>query len=77
LSDTPLVLIGKMWPGLVEWAKSSMLATDPPLANVEDMNIPQCVASADEAILLIRKQHARWLRTNGRRPARKPKSKKS
>jgi len=74
LNDTPLILIGKMWPGLVEWAKTSMLSTDPPLSNAEDMNIPKCVASADEAISLIRKQHARWLRKNGRRPVRKPKS---
>lgn len=61
LNDTPLILIGKMWPGLVEWARSSMLSTDPPLSSAEDMNIPQCVANADEAILLIRERHARWL----------------
>ena len=61
LNDTPLILIGQMWPGLVEWARSSMLTTDPPLSNAEDMNIPQCVANADEAIALIRSRHASWL----------------
>src|SRR6476646_4167510 len=50
LQGTPLILVGKMWPGLIEWARSSMLAADPPLANVEDLRIPRCVANADEAI---------------------------
>jgi hypothetical protein len=58
--DTPLILVGRMWPGLVEWARTSMLSTDPPLAGAADMAIPRCVASADEAIALIREHHARW-----------------
>jgi uncharacterized protein (TIGR00730 family) len=61
LDQTPLILVGKMWPGLVEWARSAMLAAEPPLANVEDMAIPLCVANADEAIALIRTQHQLWL----------------
>jgi uncharacterized protein (TIGR00730 family) len=40
LSDTPLILVGRMWPGLVEWARSAMLSTDPTLANPEDIGIP-------------------------------------
>jgi uncharacterized protein (TIGR00730 family) len=63
LQDTPLILVGKMWPGLVEWARGSMLSVDPPLVNVEDMAIPCCVAGADEAIALIREHHGKWLRT--------------
>ncbi|HXJ80612.1 MAG TPA: LOG family protein [Candidatus Methylomirabilis sp.] len=62
LSNTPLILVGRMWPGLVEWARESMLVTDPPLANPEDMNIPQCVASGDEAIAVLRHHHDRWRR---------------
>lgn len=81
LNDTPLILVGKMWPGLVEWAKSSMLTTDPPLANTEDMDIPLCVADGEEAVALIRKHHAKWLKTNGRKlrqkSARKTKSRSS
>ena len=61
LRDTPLILVGRMWPGLVEWAKASMLSTTPPLASAEDMTIPRCVATGDEAIALIREHHARWL----------------
>ena len=72
LNETPLILVGKMWPGLVEWAKTSMLAPDSPLANTEDLNIPRCVANADEAMALIKKDHARWLKQNAA-PVVKPK----
>ena len=61
LQDTPLILVGKMWPGLIEWARTSMLATDPPLANPEDTMIPRCAANAGEAIALIRAHHQIWL----------------
>ena len=61
LQNAPLILVGKMWPGLIEWAKTSMLSTDPPLADPKDLNIPVCVAGADEAIALIRKHHYAWL----------------
>ena len=61
LEDTPLILVGKMWPGLIEWARSSMLTFETPLANPEDMDIPQCVANGDEAIALIRQHHAKWI----------------
>jgi len=63
LQDTPLVLVGKSWPGLVEWARSAMLTTDPPLANVEDLAIPVCVADADAAVAVIRER----MRKRGRR----------
>lgn len=61
LENTPLILVGKMWPGLIEWARSSMLSIDPPLANVEDMTIPRCAVNADEAIALIRSHRQIWL----------------
>jgi uncharacterized protein (TIGR00730 family) len=58
--DMPLILVGRMWPGLVEWARASMLSTDPPLAGAADLAIPRCVPSGDEAIALIREHHALW-----------------
>jgi len=61
LQDAPLVLVGKMWPGLVDWAREAMLAFDPPLASAEDFTIPRCVANADEAIAIIRVHHEAWL----------------
>ncbi|MDR4506633.1 MAG: LOG family protein [Candidatus Brocadiaceae bacterium] len=61
LEDTPLILVGKMWPGLIEWARSSMLSAETPLANAGDITIPRCAASANEAIALIREHHQVWL----------------
>ena len=60
LHDTPLILVGKMWTGLVDWAKSHLLTSQPPLASAEDVAIPQCVQTADEAIAVLREHHARW-----------------
>jgi uncharacterized protein (TIGR00730 family) len=60
LADTPLILVGRMWPGLVEWARNAMLSVDPPLASAEDLTIPYCVANADGAIALLRERHAAW-----------------
>jgi uncharacterized protein (TIGR00730 family) len=64
LQNTPLILVGRMWSGLVEWARRSMLSIDPPLANVEDLSIPHCVATADEAIVLLRHSLAAWTHRN-------------
>ncbi len=62
LQETPLILVGPTWPALIEWARQAMLAFDPPLADAEDLAIPRCVASADEALAIIRAHHATWLR---------------
>ena len=60
LADVPLVLVGKMWPGLVEWARASMLDPRLAMANPEDFAIPRCLDTADEAITLVRTLHERW-----------------
>jgi hypothetical protein len=60
--DTPLILVGKIWSDLVDWARTHLLASQPPLASPEDMTIPRCVSTADEAIAVIREHHARCLR---------------
>ena len=59
--DTPLILIGKMYADLVEWAKTYLLKPQLPLASPEDMTIPRCVNTADEAIALLREHHAKRL----------------
>ena len=63
LDGTPLIMVGQMWGEFVEWARQHML--DPRLALVspEDLTIPRCVATGDEAIALIREHHARWCST--------------
>jgi uncharacterized protein (TIGR00730 family) len=65
LRDTPLLLVGRMWPGLVSWARTEMLSYDPALANLDDFSIPQCVPSAERAIAIIREHHAHWRAGNG------------
>jgi uncharacterized protein (TIGR00730 family) len=77
LHDAPLILVGKMWPGLVAWARESMLAPDQPLASPPDMDIPHCVADANQAIALIKKHHDQWQKQHGGKAAPKPKRAKS
>jgi uncharacterized protein (TIGR00730 family) len=60
LRNTPLILVGAMWPGLVDWARDGMLKFDPPLAHPDDFGIPLCVATADDAIAEIRRHHGVW-----------------
>ena len=54
LEHTPLILVGKMWPGLVNWVRDEMLGFETALISPEDVNIPICVANSDEAIAIIR-----------------------
>jgi len=48
LESAPLILVGNMWQGLVDWARTAMLSA----------------TGADEAIALIREHHTRWLERN-------------
>ena len=60
IDNVPLILVGKMWRGLVEWARTSMLDPRLALANAEDLQIPQCLDTADEAVAVVRGLHAKW-----------------
>jgi uncharacterized protein (TIGR00730 family) len=60
VDNVPLILVGKMWKGLVEWASTSMLDPRLRLASPEDLAIPQCLETADEAIAVITEFHAKW-----------------
>jgi uncharacterized protein (TIGR00730 family) len=55
LEQTPLILVGKLWPGLVQWVRDVMLSFETPLINPEDVDIPICVNDSDEAIEIIRR----------------------
>ena len=63
VDNVPLILVGKMWKDLVEWAKASMLDPQVALASAEDLQIPRCLDTADEAIALVRDLHAKWKAT--------------
>jgi len=65
VDNVPLILVGKMWRGLVDWAKTAMLDPRLALANAEDLEIPQCLDTADEAIAVVRDLHAKWLIQRG------------
>ncbi len=60
VDKVPLILVGRMWSGLVEWAKTSMQDPRLPLASPADLDIPRCVDTADEAIALVRDLHRQW-----------------
>jgi uncharacterized protein (TIGR00730 family) len=60
VDGVPLILVGKMWKGLVEWAKTAMLDPRLALINPEDLQIPQCLETADEAIAVVRDLHGKW-----------------
>lgn len=61
LRDTPLILVGPMWRGLIDWAQREMVEAKPAMASPRDTRIPQCVDTADEAIAILRQHHARWV----------------
>ena len=61
LYNTPLILVGKMWPELVEWGRRSMLHEGSELASEVDFTIPYCVNTIEETVALIRQNRAAWL----------------
>jgi uncharacterized protein (TIGR00730 family) len=60
IRDVPLILVGKLYSGLIAWARTSMLDSRLALASPEDFDIPQCVDTADEAIALVSDLHRLW-----------------
>jgi uncharacterized protein (TIGR00730 family) len=63
--NVPLILVGKMWKGLVAWAHESMLDPRLALASPDDLRIPRCVDTADEAIALVTGLHGQWRAARG------------
>jgi hypothetical protein len=68
LYGTPLVLLGPMWKGLVEWTRQHMLAPGAEMVSPLDLEIPQCVNTVEEAIAIVRKDHLEWLGTQANIP---------
>lgn len=64
IQTSPLILVGKMYAELVDWATKNLLKPELSLASPEDLTIPRCVNTADEAIAVVRDHHARWLKEN-------------
>lgn len=53
-------LAGAMWGDLIEWARTSMLRPDAPLASPEDFDLPICCRTAPEILDVLRERHGRW-----------------
>jgi uncharacterized protein (TIGR00730 family) len=64
IDGAPLILVGKMWRGLVDWTRTHLANSNPPLASAADIDLPVIVDTADEAIALIRSHHARWSKSS-------------
>jgi uncharacterized protein (TIGR00730 family) len=60
LRDTPLILAGRFWDGLLEWAKAEMLRSDVKLVSPADLQIPQVLADGPSIVRAIREHHALW-----------------
>jgi uncharacterized protein (TIGR00730 family) len=60
LHDTPLILAGHFWDGLLDWAKLQMLRPDAQLASPEDLTIPHIVPDGPAVVAAIREHHAQW-----------------
>lgn len=60
LQNTPLILAGHFWDGLLDWAKAVMHKPDLPLISPEDMNIPKVLPDGPSIVAAIRDHHAGW-----------------
>lgn len=56
--DTPLIFVGHMWADFLEWTRTHFLPNH--LVNPEDLKIPYCVDTAEEAIAILKKYHEKW-----------------
>jgi uncharacterized protein (TIGR00730 family) len=60
LRDTPLILAGHFWDGLLDWTRAVMLKPDIPLISPEDLTIPQVLPNGPAIVAAIREHHSRW-----------------
>lgn len=60
LHDTPLILAGQFWDGLIDWTKAVMLNPDAPLVSPQDLAIPQILPDGPAIVRAVREHHARW-----------------
>src|SRR6185503_20189923 len=58
IKDRPLVLLGDMWHGLVDWMKKEMLPRS--LIYTEDVEIVRVVDSIEEAVRIVRESKERF-----------------
>jgi uncharacterized protein (TIGR00730 family) len=65
LYDTPLILAGHFWDGLIDWVRVSMLNPDKLLICPEDLTIPRVLTDGPSIVQAVREHHARWKERQG------------
>ena len=60
LTYTPLILVGEMWKHLVDWADKYMTGEGVSYATRQELDIPRCVRTVDEAIEIICRDYEAW-----------------
>jgi uncharacterized protein (TIGR00730 family) len=60
MQQHPIILVGTMWPGLIDWIRSTMLERG--LVSPPDLDVVKIVGSSEEAIPIIRESYERWYR---------------
>ena len=58
MKEHPLILVGTMWPGLVEWMSSTMVERG--LVNATDLDVVKIVPTSEKAIPLIAESYERF-----------------
>lgn len=58
MQQRPLILVGSMWVGLVDWMNEVMVSRG--LAGVGDLEIARVVRSGDEAVPIVREAYERF-----------------
>jgi len=59
LYNTPLLLLGDMWPDLVKWARTYMVEGNS-FADPMHVDIPQCIDTIEKAVSVIGEHYAKW-----------------
>lgn len=60
LTNTPLIMVGKMWSELCDWATEYMVNNPNQLASLDDLKIPICVNNFEEAKQILAHHQERF-----------------
>ncbi len=63
MKEHPLILVGNMWPPLIDWIRDSMIERG--LVSPPDIEIVRVVSSSEEAIPLIAASYEKFKENNG------------
>ena len=60
VNNVPLIMVGDMWPELIEWGRRHWLNGHPDLVDPGDLDLPHCVESVDQAVEIIQASLKEW-----------------